>query len=106
LSETIEVIQYNTILRVYGDKLRPAGGEIWDKPEFSHADISERETVVTSQYLPTFGYIPRHFTVNSNDRVVAFDRKIAIGDAASLQSPLMFAGFSPLVCNLPRLSNN
>ena len=41
------------LLRVCGDKLRQAGGEIWDETEFSRADISERETVVTSQHLPT-----------------------------------------------------
>jgi lycopene cyclase CruA len=222
------------LLRVCGDKLRQAGGEIWDQTEFSRADVSELETVVTSQYLPTgetriargrllvdamgtaspiawqlngvhafdsvcptvgaaiasgfepevwdakygdvlfshgdisrgrqliwelfpgageeitvylfhyhqvnpenpgsllemyedfftilpeyrrcdmdklvwrkptFGYIPGHFTVSSNDRVVAFDRLIAIGDAASLQSPLVFTGFGSLVRNLPRLTH-
>ncbi|WP_309738491.1 flavin-dependent dehydrogenase [Chamaesiphon sp. OTE_20_metabat_361] len=222
------------LLRVCGDKLRQAGGEIWDETEFSRADISERETVVTSQHLPTgktriargrllvdamgtaspiawqlngvhafdsvcptvgaaiasgfepevwdakygdvlyshgdisrgrqliwelfpgageeitvylfhyhqvnpenpgsllemyedfftilpeyrrcdmdklvwrkptFGYIPGHFTVSSTDRVVAFDRLIAIGDAASLQSPLVFTGFGSLVRNLPRLTH-
>jgi lycopene cyclase CruA len=54
---------------------------------------------------PTFGYIPGHFTVSSTDRVVAFDRLISIGDAASLQSPLVFTGFGSLVRNLPRLTN-
>jgi lycopene cyclase CruA len=54
---------------------------------------------------PTFGYIPGQFTVTSSDRVVAFDRTIAIGDAASLQSPLIFTGFGSLVRNLPRLTH-
>jgi lycopene cyclase CruA len=222
------------LLRVCGDKLRQAGGMIWDETEFIRADVSARETVVTSQHLPTaekkvargrlivdamgtaspiawqlngvhtfgsvcptvgaaissgfdrevwdanygdvlfshgdisrgrqliwelfpgagdeitvylfhyhqvnaenpgsllemyedfftilpeyrrcdmdklvwrkptFGYIPGHFTVGSNDRVVAFDRSISIGDAASLQSPLVFTGFGSLVRNLPRLTN-
>ncbi len=222
------------LLRVCGDKLRQAGGEIWDETEFSRADVSGLETVVTSQHLPTgetriargrllvdamgtaspiawqlngvhafdsvcptvgaaiasgfepevwdaqygdvlfthgdisrgrqliwelfpgageeitvylfhyhqvnpenpgsllemyedfftilpeyrrcdmdklvwrkptFGYIPGHFTVSSSDRVVAFDRLIAIGDAASLQSPLIFTGFGSLVRNLPRLTH-
>ncbi|MBD2496506.1 NAD(P)/FAD-dependent oxidoreductase [Nostoc sp. FACHB-280] len=53
---------------------------------------------------PTFGYIPGHFTVNGSDRKVAFDRLIAIGDAASLQSPLVFTGFGSLVRNLERLT--
>jgi lycopene cyclase CruA len=35
------------LLRGCGDKLRQAGGEIWDETEFSQADISERETVVS-----------------------------------------------------------
>jgi lycopene cyclase CruA len=41
------------LLRVCGDKLRQAGGEIWDETEFSRADVSSLETVVTSQHLPT-----------------------------------------------------
>jgi lycopene cyclase CruA len=53
----------------------------------------------------TFGYIPGHFSVSPSDRKVAFDRLIAIGDAASLQSPLVFTGFGSLVRNLPRLTD-
>jgi lycopene cyclase CruA len=53
---------------------------------------------------PTFGYIPGHFSVNGGDRQIAFDRLIAIGDAASLQSPLVFTGFGSLVRNLERLT--
>jgi lycopene cyclase CruA len=53
---------------------------------------------------PTFGYIPGHFSVGSSDRTIAFDRLIAIGDAASLQSPLVFTGFGSLVRNLGRLT--
>lgn len=53
---------------------------------------------------PTFGYIPGHFSTSSHDRQIAFDRLIAIGDAASLQSPLVFTGFGSMVRNLPRLS--
>ena len=52
----------------------------------------------------TFGYIPGHFTVGESDRQVAFDRILAIGDAASLQSPLVFTGFGSLVRNLGRLT--
>ncbi|WP_019503021.1 hypothetical protein [Pseudanabaena sp. PCC 6802] len=52
----------------------------------------------------TFGYIPGHFSINGNSRRVAFDRLLAIGDAASLQSPLVFTGFGSLVRNLPRLT--
>jgi lycopene cyclase CruA len=54
---------------------------------------------------PTFGYIPGHFSANRSDRTVAFDRLAALGDAASLQSPLVFTGFGSLVRNLPRLTD-
>jgi lycopene cyclase CruA len=53
---------------------------------------------------PTFGYIPGHFSLGGSHRQVAFDRLICIGDAASLQSPLVFTGFGSLVRNLPRLT--
>ena len=53
---------------------------------------------------PTFGYIPGHFSMGSRDRTVAFHRVIAMGDAASLQSPLVFTGFGSLVRNLDRLT--
>lgn len=53
---------------------------------------------------PTFGYIPGHFSMGNSDRTVAYDRLIAIGDAASLQSPLVFTGFGSLVRNLNRLT--
>ncbi|MGK7886200.1 MAG: flavin-dependent dehydrogenase, partial [Crocosphaera sp.] len=53
---------------------------------------------------PTFGYIPGHFSVGKGDRKIAFDRLVAIGDAASLQSPLIFTGFGSLVRNLDKLT--
>ena len=53
----------------------------------------------------TFGYIPGHFSTNGSDRTVAYDRILAIGDAASLQSPLIFTGFGSLVRNLDRLTS-
>lgn len=68
-------------------------------PEYRRCDL---EQLVWKK--PTFGYIPGHFSVNSSDRQVAFDRLIAIGDAASLQSPLVFTGFGSLVRNLERLT--
>ncbi|MEM1290278.1 MAG: flavin-dependent dehydrogenase [Cyanobacteria bacterium P01_H01_bin.162] len=54
---------------------------------------------------PTFGYIPGYFSLGKDDRTVAFDRLVAIGDAASLQSPLVFTGFGSLIRNLARLTN-
>ncbi len=69
-------------------------------PEYRRCDL---EKLVWKK--PTFGYIPGHFSVGSRDRTVAFDRLIAIGDSASLQSPLVFTGFGSLVRNLPRLTH-
>ncbi|NJR50347.1 MAG: flavin-dependent dehydrogenase [Leptolyngbyaceae cyanobacterium CSU_1_3] len=69
-------------------------------PEYRRCDM---EKLVWRK--PTFGYIPGHFSVGSQDRQVSFDRLIAIGDAASLQSPLVFTGFGSLVRNLSRLTH-
>ncbi|AFZ16504.1 NAD(P)/FAD-dependent oxidoreductase [Allocoleopsis franciscana] len=69
-------------------------------PEYRRCDM---EKLVWKK--PTFGYIPGHFSVGSRDRTVAFDRLVALGDAASLQSPLVFTGFGSLVRNLYRLTD-
>lgn len=69
-------------------------------PEYRRCDLDQ---VIWKK--PTFGYIPGHFSVDGQDRKVAFDRLIAIGDAASLQSPLVFTGFGSLVRNLSRLTH-
>ncbi|MFB2893240.1 NAD(P)/FAD-dependent oxidoreductase [Aerosakkonemataceae cyanobacterium BLCC-F50] len=68
-------------------------------PEYRRCDLDKLEWK-----KPTFGYIPGHFSVGSRDRTVAIDRLISIGDAASLQSPLVFTGFGSLVRNLSRLT--
>ena len=68
-------------------------------PEYRRCDIENLEWKKA-----TFGYIPGHFSVGSSDRQVAFDRLLAIGDAASLQSPLIFTGFGSLLRNLGRLT--
>ena len=68
-------------------------------PEYRRCDM---EQLVWKK--PTFGYIPGHFSTSDHDRTVAFDRLLAIGDAASLQSPLIFTGFGSLVRNLERLT--
>ncbi len=69
-------------------------------PEYRRCDVDK---LVWKK--PTFGYIPGHFSANSSDRTVAFDRLISIGDAASLQSPLVFTGFGSLIRNLGRLTD-
>ena len=68
-------------------------------PEYRRCDMDE---LVWKK--ATFGYIPGHYSTSSSDRTVAFDRILAIGDAASLQSPLIFTGFGSLVRNLDRLT--
>ncbi|WP_225910624.1 NAD(P)/FAD-dependent oxidoreductase [Thermoleptolyngbya sichuanensis] len=69
-------------------------------PEYRRCDLDK-----LTWRKATFGYIPGHFSGIKSDRRVAFDRLIAIGDAASLQSPLVFTGFGSLVRNLPRLTD-
>ena len=68
-------------------------------PEYRRCDL---EKLVWGK--ATFGYIPGHYSTSSRDRTVAFDRLLAMGDAASLQSPLIFTGFGSLVRNLERLT--
>ena len=68
-------------------------------PEYRRCDRSELQWGKA-----TFGYIPGHYSTSSSDRTVAFDRLLALGDAASLQSPLIFTGFGSLVRNLERLT--
>ncbi|WP_404785445.1 NAD(P)/FAD-dependent oxidoreductase [Altericista sp. CCNU0014] len=69
-------------------------------PEYRRCDLDKLTWI-----KPTFGYIPGHFSANDRDRTVAFDRLVAIGDAASMQSPLVFTGFGSMVRNLPRLTD-
>ncbi len=69
-------------------------------PEYRRCDMDQ-----LTWRKATFGYIPGHFSGDDRDRTVAFDRLIAIGDAASLQSPLVFTGFGSLVRNLTRLTH-
>lgn len=69
-------------------------------PEYRRCDLDK-----LTWRKPTFGYIPGHFSLGKNDRTVAFDRLVAVGDAASLQSPLVFTGFGSLIRNLARLTD-
>jgi lycopene cyclase CruA len=69
-------------------------------PEYRRCQMAD-----LTWHKPTFGYIPGHFSLDANSRLVAYDRLLAIGDAAALQSPLVFTGFGSLVRNLPRLTD-
>lgn len=68
-------------------------------PEYRRCDMEQLQWKKA-----TFGYIPGHFSVGDRDRAVAFDRLLSLGDAASLQSPLVFTGFGSLIRNLDRLT--
>ncbi len=69
-------------------------------PEYRRCDLDKLTWI-----KPTFGYIPGYFSLSNQSRLVAFDRVLSIGDAAALQSPLVFTGFGSLVRNLPRLTS-
>ncbi|WP_017327773.1 FAD-dependent monooxygenase [Synechococcus sp. PCC 7336] len=69
-------------------------------PEYRRCDVEKLQWGKA-----TFGYIPGRFTSNASDRRTGYDRVLAIGDAASLQSPLIFTGFGSLVRNLPRVTD-
>jgi len=69
-------------------------------PEYRRCDMDK-----LTWKKATFGYIPGHFSLGVNARQVSFDRLLALGDAAALQSPLVFTGFGSLVRNLPRLTD-
>ncbi len=69
-------------------------------PEYRRCDMEK-----LTWKKPTFGYIPGKFTIKKGDSKIATDRVLAIGDAASLQSPLIFTGFGSLVRNLGKLTS-
>ncbi|MEM9448345.1 MAG: flavin-dependent dehydrogenase [Cyanobacteria bacterium P01_E01_bin.6] len=69
-------------------------------PEYRRCDMDK-----LTWRKPTFGYIPGYFSTSEGERAIAFDRLVTIGDAASLQSPLVFTGFGSLVRNLGRLTH-
>jgi len=68
-------------------------------PEYRRCDVQQLKWK-----KPTFGYITGQYSLGETSRQCAFDRILAIGDAAALQSPLVFTGFGSLVRNLPRLT--
>ena len=68
-------------------------------PEYRRCDMEK-----LTWKKATFGYITGHYSLNEDSKKCSFNRILAIGDAASLQSPLVFTGFGSLVRNLPRLA--
>ena len=69
-------------------------------PEYRRCDLDK-----LTWGKATFGYIPGHFSQSEGERRVSFDRLLALGDAASLQSPLVFTGFGSMIRNLGRLTD-
>jgi lycopene cyclase CruA len=69
-------------------------------PEYRRCNLDELEWGKA-----TFGYIPGYFSRSAGDRQTGYDRVLSVGDAASLQSPLIFTGFGSLVRNLPRVTD-
>ncbi|NET32523.1 MAG: flavin-dependent dehydrogenase [Cyanothece sp. SIO1E1] len=69
-------------------------------PEYRRCNVDDLEW-----RKATFGYIPGRFSRNASDRLPGHDRVLSIGDAASLNSPLIFTGFGSLVRNLPRITH-
>ncbi|HIK22064.1 MAG TPA: flavin-dependent dehydrogenase [Thermosynechococcus sp. M3746_W2019_013] len=98
---TIYLFHYHHIHREFPGSLLELYEDFFTiLPEYRRCDLDQLTWV-----KPTFGYIPGYFSHHRSDRAVAFDRVLAIGDAASLQSPLVFTGFGSLVRNLPRLTD-
>lgn len=69
-------------------------------PDYRRCDLDQLEWRKAA-----FGYIPGRFSRNAQDRLPGCDRILSIGDAASLNSPLIFTGFGSLVRNLPRVTH-
>lgn len=69
-------------------------------PQYRRCDLDQIEWRKAA-----FGYIPGRFSRDAGDRPPGYDRILSIGDAASLNSPLIFTGFGSLVRNLPRVTH-
>ncbi|GHO68591.1 hypothetical protein KSC_074830 [Ktedonobacter sp. SOSP1-52] len=68
-----------------------------------YKDTSEVEIL-----KPVYGFIPAGYNITlpwqQEQKVLAYDRVISLGDAAAFQSPLTFCGFGSYVRNLRRIT--
>jgi lycopene cyclase CruA len=68
-----------------------------------YKDISEVEII-----KPVYGFIPAGYNITlpwqPDQKVLAYDRVLSLGDAAAFQSPLTFCGFGSYVRNLQRIT--
>ena len=69
----------------------------------SYKDIEHVEVL-----KPVYGFIPAGYNISlpwqKEQKVLAYDRVLSLGDAAAFQSPLTFCGFGSYVRNLRRIT--
>ena len=85
-----------------------------------HADLLElfddffqllpgyKDTSAVEILKPVYGFIPAGYNISlpwqRQQKVLAYDRVLSLGDAAAFQSPLTFCGFGSYVRNLRRIT--
>ncbi len=69
---------------------------------------SYKDTEHVEVLKPVYGFIPAGYNISlpwqKEDKVLAYDRVLSLGDAAAFQSPLTFCGFGSYVRNLRRIT--
>ncbi|GAC1649768.1 MAG: hypothetical protein NVS4B12_19090 [Ktedonobacteraceae bacterium] len=69
---------------------------------------SYKDTENVEVIKPVYGFIPAGYNISlpwqKEQKVLAYDRVLSLGDAAAFQSPLTFCGFGSYVRNLRRIT--
>ncbi|GAC1631595.1 MAG: hypothetical protein NVS4B11_31950 [Ktedonobacteraceae bacterium] len=69
---------------------------------------SYKDTENVEVLKPVYGFIPAGYNISlpwqKEQKVLAYDRVLSLGDAAAFQSPLTFCGFGSYVRNLRRIT--
>ncbi|MDQ2887434.1 MAG: hypothetical protein M3Y39_15280 [Chloroflexota bacterium] len=69
---------------------------------------SYKDTSAVEILKPVYGFIPAGYNITlpwqPEQKVLAYDRVLSLGDAAAFQSPLTFCGFGSYVRNLRRIT--
>ena len=69
---------------------------------------SYKDTENVEILKPVYGFIPAGYNISlpwqKEQKVLAYDRVLSLGDAAAFQSPLTFCGFGSYVRNLRRIT--
>jgi lycopene cyclase CruA len=67
-----------------------------------------KDTSTVEILKPVYGFIPAGYNISPpwqrEQKVLAYDRVLSLGDAAAFQSPLTFCGFGSYVRNLRRIT--